>query len=221
MSLLALLACAPDQCDAVGLLSGTPTVFAFGDSILDYGTATCTAVPDWLALERGEPVEDASEYGWRLSNPDNDEDIPLQFVPGDWAEVVLSAGANDVLRECDCQTACTGVLDALYDPEAGTGELLELVDLVGWGSPGRLWLLQYYPFPDGDFFGNHRCNAVLGELDARIAALADSREGVEAFDLRPLMDAEAFPERFAWDGVHPSADGARVIADALAEKMGE
>jgi len=218
--LLVVLGCVADQCDLVGALSGEPSVYTFGDSILDYGTATCTAVPDFLALERAEPVADGSEYGWRLSNPESDEDIPRQFVPGDWQEVVISAGANDLLRECDCAQGCEGTLDALYDPEADTGELVELLDLVAWGSPGRIWLLQYYPFPDGDFFGNHRCNEVLEQYDGRLAALADLREGVEAFDLHPLMDAERFPERFAWDGVHPSADGAAAIAEALAAAMG-
>ncbi len=233
---LTMLACLPNLCDQVDALPGGPDsqvapqdlvggVLAIGDSILATNGNSCQTVPDHAALDLKRWVDNRSVGGKRLTHPDGDADIQGQLLPGDWDWVVMTGGANDLVKECDCpkngaSQACLDVLDQLALPDALTGDIYDTIALIDEQSPDAYVLvLGYYPFPDDAAFDYDRCNALLQTLDDRYARVADQLDRVVFVSTTQVMDLDAYPDRIAWDNIHPSGKGAEALGELVARTI--
>ena len=224
-------ACQEDQCPALEALPGSPdsgeeaSILAVGDSIVAMNGQLCQGVAGHAALSLDRYVQDQSVGGRRLDHPDSDDDIMGQYQAGPWEWVVMTGGGNDLLQECSCNAdghdaeACEQVLDSLVDLDSGTGELLDLLDLVraDESNAATVILLGYYPFTDGSWANFDGCNAYLPELNARYEALAEQEEDLVFLATEELMDLQTQPEHIWIDGIHPSAEGSRALGQLVAE----
>lgn len=111
--------------------------------------------------------------------------------------IFVMAGTNDV----------TGDDYALEATVARFRHLLETAQSGGAGVVVTLALYQQ----------DHENNLKIGALNKRIVELADEMQ-VEIIDLNPVVaPEEVLLDKFTDDGVHPSARGLKVWADAIRE----
>lgn len=214
MPLLAwlLLGCIRGRCDELDALADDGDLLAIGDSVLAWNHRYCQSVPDHVALNLGRAVDNRAVNGARARG--GDAPIPDQYEAGDWDWVLVDGGANDLNGGCDCD-GCETTLDGLVAEDLADGVMVELVDrIVADGA--RVVLMGYYPVPDGAWYGFDDCTDEIDALDARYAALAESRDGVEFFEPGDVMDPERTPKFYAFDDVHPGADGAAALGAAIA-----
>lgn len=202
--------------------AGTPSILAIGDSILAWHGATCQSIPDQASLALGRAILNRAMSGRRLSDGDSTDDIPHQYVQGGgWDWVIVTGGGNDVAEECGCNggggsTSCEAKVDEVI-AEDGTGELVDLLDVIAADGP-KVLLVGYYAFPqDSEWSG---CSPYFLTLAERQAALAAARDGVEFLDLAALVYPEADPDPYFLDRVHPSTDAAARIGAEIAGIIG-
>lgn len=205
--IILLLACAANRCGELEGLDDPGDLLFLGDSVLAWGEESCNAVPDWLASTRGALAHSNAVSGTRVL----DGVIPAQYERGGWSWVIVDGGGND-LNDAGCADPGDS-LDRLADAQ-GEGAMAELVDLIRADGP-QVLLLAYYPMRPGAWYGFDSCGELLASLGDRYASLAERREGVELFDLGTVLDPEQTPDSYDFDGVHPSAEGAERIAEAL------
>jgi acyl-CoA thioesterase I len=124
-------------------------------------------------------------------------------VPVDADVLTVYVGVNDTWRRFD-----SGDPTSAEDFEATYQRLLDAIDVP------RLILVEPFLVPV-----RPEQRAWLEDLDGKRAAVArvGADHGATVVPLHTIMTraaAENGPEAIAYDGVHPTADGARVIADA-------
>lgn len=195
-------------------------VLAIGDSILAWHKWTGRDIPSVMGNALAAQVRNAAVPGARLSNESSlgravGFDVRAQYRRGAWDLVIINGGANDMLADCNCG-ACDTVLDRLLAPDL-TGEVATLVAQVLTSGTEVLWMGYYASARSGQFTG---CRQFLVELDARIARLATRTPGLAFVDSEDVINADD-RSLFAFDGIHPSASGARRIGTYLAQSISQ
>ena len=193
-------------------------ILAIGDSILAWHKWTGRDIPSVMgrALD-GEVVNDAVA-GARFSNRSGvgravGFDIRAQYTSGSWDVVVMNGGANDMLSDCKC-ARCDTVLDELITPNL-RGEVPAFITRVLADGGRVIWMGYYASARLGPFDG---CRPYLVEYDARIARLAAKTANLTFVDSEDVVDPQN-RRHFAFDGIHPSALGARRIGTYLARTV--
>lgn len=193
-------------------------VLAIGDSILAWHKWTGRDIPRVMGTALVADVENEAVAGARFSNASRigraaGFDVRAQYRTGPWDLVLINGGANDFLNDCGC-SACTPVLDGLIS-ETLTGEVPTFLARVLADGAEVLWMGYYASARSGQFAG---CRPYLVEYDARLARLAAATPRLTFVDSEDAVDAG---ERtlFAFDGIHPSPEGARRIGTYLAQSV--
>lgn len=193
-------------------------VLAIGDSLLAWHKWSGRDIPSVMADVLGAEVENDAVAGARFSNASGlgraiGFDVRAQFRRGLWDIVLINGGANDFLADCGCR-ACDGVLDGLIAPDL-SGEVPTLLAEIRTSGAEVLWMGYYASARSGQFAG---CRPYLVEYDARVARLAEQTPGLSFVDSEAVMDADD-RSLFAFDGIHPSPKGARLIGAYLARAI--
>lgn len=193
-------------------------VLAIGDSILAWHKWTGRDIPSAMGDILGADVENNAVAGARFSNDSalgraTGFDVRAQFRRGPWDLVLINGGANDFLADCNCK-ACDPVLDGLLAPDL-TGEVATLLAEILTSGVEVVWMGYYASARSGQFTG---CRPYLVEYDARLARLADRTPGLTFVDSEDAIDP-GNRALFAFDGIHPSPRGARLIGAYLAQSL--
>lgn len=193
-------------------------VLAIGDSILAWHKWTGRDIPSVMGAALGAQVENDAVAGARFSNTSGlgravGFDVRAQFRTGPWNLVLINGGANDFLADCGCR-ACDPVLDGLIAPDL-SGEVATLLAEILASGAKVIWMGYYASARSGQFAG---CRPYLVEYDARLARLAAQTPGLSFVDSEAVLDRED-RGHFAFDGIHPSPEGARRIGAYLARSV--
>ena len=193
-------------------------VLAIGDSILAWHKWTGRDIPSVMGDILGADVENNAVAGARFSNDSvlgraTGFDVRAQFRRGPWGLVLINGGANDLLADCNCK-ASDPVLDGLLAPDL-TGEVATLLAEILTSGVEVVWMGYYASARSGQFTG---CRPYLVEYDARLARLADRTPGLTFVDSEDAIDP-GNRALFAFDGIHPSPRGARLIGAYLAQSL--
>jgi lysophospholipase L1-like esterase len=221
--LLVLTACGPNLCPQVDPLPKTQSILALGDSILGIHRESCEGVPGRVAMDLDTHVDNAAIPGLPVASPSGGDDIRAHYASAkrDW--VLFSGGGNDLIQKCHCNAnvdvpACHRVIERLVSPDGTSGQVPGLLDRAR-ADGARVIIVGYYPLPD-DAAGNFdACAPYAQELTRRYRAYAAARIGARFYDPSGVMQFASFPERFDWDHIHPSPEGARAMAVELAALM--
>ena len=198
--------------------SGDDTILAIGDSVFAWRMRSCETVPDVAAITLGRTLRHKAVNGARITG--GDDPIVEQFEEGEWDWVLLDGGGNDLKNECECGVDCSPVLDTLVSEDGTRGEIPELVDrIVAGGS--RVALYGYFRIDERAFYGFGECLEELDVLHARQQKVASQRDGVFFIDAREVVSPEHDPDAYAFDNLHPSAEGARIVGAFIAKKIKE
>ncbi|MEM7160588.1 MAG: SGNH/GDSL hydrolase family protein [Myxococcota bacterium] len=207
--------CTDPRCEDLEALPQGDRVQVIGDSVFDSNADTCGDVGDHLSFLLGEQVVDRAIGGLLLDDPDG-LDIADQYRSQGHAWVVVDGGANDLLTRCNCD--CGPEIDALASEDASEGAMVDLVDrIVADGS--SVAILGYYEAVPGSEFGP--CLDELEVMTTRYSMIAEQHPEVTLVDARPLMSPQQTPSAYQEDGIHPSPEGALLIAEAFATVIGE
>ncbi|WP_415401120.1 SGNH/GDSL hydrolase family protein [Tateyamaria sp. SN3-11] len=193
-------------------------VLAIGDSIMAWHKWTGRDIPSVMGAVLRADVENDAVAGSRFSNTSRlgraaGFDVRAQFRRGAWDVVLMNGGANDFLNDCRCR-ACDAVLDGLIDAEL-RGEVPAFVASVLGTGARVVWMGYYASNRSGQFTG---CRPYLVEYDARLARLAAETPGLTFVDSEDALDPQD-RSLFAFDGIHPSPEGARLIGTYLAQSL--
>ena len=193
-------------------------ILAIGDSVMAWQKWTGRDIPSVMGRLLDAQVENEAVPGARFSNGSAvgravGFDVRAQFRAGDWDLVVMNGGANDFLADCDCR-ACDGVLDGLIADDL-SGEVPNFIAVVRARGLPVLWMGYYASARSGQFTG---CRPYLVEYDARMARLAAATPGLTFIDSEDAMDPSD-RSLFAFDGIHPSPEGALRIGTYLARSV--
>ena len=206
--------CTDPRCEELETLPRGQHVQVIGDSVFDSNADTCGDIGDHLSFMLGEQVTDRAIGGLLLDDPEG-LDIADQYRSEGHAWVVVDGGANDLLTRCNCD--CGPELDALASEDASEGAMVDLVDrIVADGS--SIAILGYYEAVPGSEFAP--CLDELEVMTARYSLIAEQHPNVELVDARSLMSPQQTPGAYQEDGIHPSPEGAELIAGAFAEVIG-
>lgn len=193
-------------------------VLAIGDSVMAWHKWTGRDIPSVMGDLLEAQVENDAVAAARFSNASalgraTGFDVRAQFHAGDWDVILINGGANDFLNDCGCQ-ACESVLNGLIAPDL-TGEVPAFLDRLRRSGAQVIWMGYYASARSGQFAG---CRPYLVEYDARLARLAAGTPGLRFVDSEDVMDPSD-RSLFAFDGIHPSAAGARRIGTYLAQTV--
>ena len=215
LPILASLGCAHDPCSQLRALEAVDIV-AVGDSALAFGAGRCESAVDFASLTLGRRIRNAAVGGSQVLG--GKSPIPDQVPPGDWGQVIVIGGANDLSAADVCDGADpTPVLDRLATTDGREGAMPAFVDrLLARGS--SVVLLGYYRTPKGGGNSAGGCGDEVAELRARTRATAESRLEVDYLDLGLAIGA-GDEDLLASDRVHPSAAGAEALGELLAEAL--
>ena len=195
-------------------------MLAIGDSILAWHKWTGRDIPSVMGELLGARVENDAVAGARFSNTASlgravGVDVRAQFRRGPWDLVLINGGANDFLSDCRCR-ACDDVLNALIAPDL-SGEVATLLAEILAGGPEVIWMGYYASARSGQFSG---CRPYLVEYDRRLARLAANTPRLTFVDSEAAVSRDA-RNLIAFDGIHPSAEGARRIGVFLAQSVAQ
>ena len=192
-------------------------ILAVGDSVFAWRMRTCETVPDVAAIELGRPLRHKAINGARLTGGEKTSVVD-QYEKGEWEWVIVDGGGNDLNNECECGVDCGGVLDELVSEDGSTGELAQLVDEIRRDG-AKVVLYGYFRIDEHAFYGFDECIGELDILHERQSKLAAQREGVFFADGRTVVSPETKPGAYAFDHVHPSAVGARLVGGLIAKTI--
>jgi len=225
------LGCPEDLCALVNALpggpddpaGGPPTHLAIGDSLTASNKNVCQSLACHAGIALGVHVRNNAVGGTHLTTDwDDPDDIPEQYEPGHpWAWVIVTGGGNDIRSECGCShegfdpSLCESKVDELADPLTGTGDMVDLIDLVQ-ADGAKLAIVGYYQAAEGSLGNFEGCNDYGTMLNERYQALADADADVIFVETAGAMDYDTHPEYFMWDKVHPSPEGAAIIGNLVA-----
>ena len=181
------------RCAELERLGDGYRILAIGDSMLDWNVDACGAVPDFVGMMLGEPVDNQAVGGAVMV-----QEIPGQFIEGPWDWVIINGGGNDV-EVCESEEEC------LRQYGRAMRNLERLLDEVAVGGT-QVALVGYPEFTDeGVEIWSSFGDIAMSEMEARAA----SRDDVHFVDLRPWVNGEQQPHFFDDDLVHPSIAGPR------------
>ncbi len=225
---IGLVSLVQSGCGRCGRVSDLPAadVLYVGDSLLAWNEGTCRSVPAETAVQRGFgytniAVNGAQMLGGDAPIPDQRPDERPEAGAPSFSVVVIDGGANDLNRRCDCGP-CVDTLDALLDEpddasDPWTGAFVDTT--THWQSTGAdVLLLGYHPVKDRAWYGFDGCFDTITELDRRVAAYAEATDGVGFFDVGDVITPDS-KGAYAFDGVHFSPKGARLLAPPMAEAI--
>lgn len=193
-------------------------ILAVGDSLMAWHKWTGRDIPNVMATRLGADVENDAVAGARFSNSSRfgraaGFDVRSQYRVGTWDVVLMNGGANDFLADCNCRN-CDRVLDSLIAADL-TGEVPAFIASVRVSGSAVMWMGYYASHRSGQFAG---CRPYLVEYDARMARLAAVTPGLTFVDSEDALDP-GNRALFAFDGIHPSPAGARLIGTYLAQNL--
>lgn len=198
--------------------SGTIKLLVLGDSALDWNEDKSTGdqVGDVLT-EKGvsNSVTNNSVSGATLGcGEDNVGDaqncIPPQYVAGDWTHVLISGGANDVDEACQLSA------DVIISADLKSGLMVDSVNKLT-GAGHKVLLYRYF----GTLDPKHPLNTCeqIQKINQRYKELAASRDDVIEIDAGAVVK-NSDAKLYAADGIHPSPEGSRVIAEHIVKVLG-
>ncbi|MBX2803652.1 MAG: SGNH/GDSL hydrolase family protein [Myxococcales bacterium] len=207
--------CAPDRGDF-----DTATVYAVGDSILEWNLRGGDSIPQVAAAELTRGAYNAAVSGARvLGDPPT---IDEQYETKDWDWVIVNGGGNDLNEDCDCD-GCDDVLDDLVTADTGFGDQVDLVERIQ-ADGAQVVILGYYELPsfddvdeDGPFA---KCADELATLSQRQQGLASRLDGVWFADGRNAVRSSD-DALFDNDQLHPSRAGSQRLGELVASVIGE
>ena len=202
------------------------TVVGLGDSIMAGTNCACdgplTALADALERDHGVRPEVANlgVAGWTTDQltrfVSTDADARTQLADADLVVVII--GANDLFRLGTAGTATAN--PAALPQDLATlsdrlGSTLAAVRATDDGTPARYLVTGYWDILSRPDNADPRTAAATAAVNATIAeAAADA--GMTYVDLAgPFGDAGVAP-LISDDGLHPNAEGVRVIGETLA-----
>jgi len=206
---LLLALCTPVQADAA-----RPSVLVMGDSLMAANRMKRGSISDSLSKALGVHVRDHSMFGARyfyilpLSGAAGMR-ITAQFRGGPYDFVVMNGGGNDILFGCGCGP-CKRMLDRLIASDGRSGAIPRLVSKIR-ATGARVIYTGYLRSP-GVTSPVEGCGPIGDKMDARLAAMAATMEGVSFLPLADLVKTEGDTSFHAIDMVHPSVKGSRAIA---------
>ncbi|MDG1116516.1 MAG: SGNH/GDSL hydrolase family protein [Flavimaricola sp.] len=209
LALLVILAVSGCLLDRSAPLTGD--ILVIGDSVLWWNSEEDASVADVLTTRLGLEVANASVPGALFLGPQG-ESIQDQYVPGDWAWLVMDGGANDLGEGCGCGD-CLAAVDPLISPDATSGAIPAFVQRIVEDGP-RLVIMGYYDPPDagGEFSG---CQEELAALNDRLWLLSERLSGVFFAPAAQVIEP-GNRAHYDEDLVHPSVLGSRLIGDQIA-----
>ena len=204
----------PDYCTEIDNMNETDPITEFnvqvvGDSLFGADADGCASVSTFMSLRLWLEVEDNSVPGATVAG---DENIPEQYVSGDWNWTVIDGGGNDIMPYCT-ENDCDEVLDEIIT-DSGEGLIPDLVEKAQ-NDGSNVILIGYYSVPKGSEY-----EPVILEVEIindRYNEFAEANEGVYFISLKDVMTPEETPELYSEDLVHPSEDGHYVIGEYIAD----
>ena len=191
-------------------------ILAIGDSIFD-GAEDGSSIPEVVGQSLNVNVVNNAVGGAHLNIGSGEEsDIRSQYVSGDWDWIIMDGGGNDLNDSCGCG-ACDAEANSIISADGLNGDLPEFIDQIATGDT-KVIFMTYYQLPDGAEYGFDRCNEWNQELRSRVVTLAASNDSVfevYAGDVVAPTDLQYFAE----DRVHPSAAGAEVMGEYIAQTI--
>ncbi|MEL6913831.1 MAG: SGNH/GDSL hydrolase family protein [Pseudomonadota bacterium] len=173
-----------------------------GDSMMATHVLSGRAVPNWVARELGEDVDNKSLTGAMMRG------ISHQYEPGPHDWVVLNGGGNDLWLGCGCRR-CEDRMSRMITPAGDAGMLPKLVARIR-GDGAKVLYVGYLRSPG---FGSpiEHCRDEGDEMERRVEAMARRMDGVWLLSNRALVPAgdRSF---HAFDRIHPSVKGSKAIA---------
>ena len=212
------IACRADLCEEYEAVSTERKILTIGDSILAWGTPSCTSVSHQLGLALDDLVVVGAISNTQLTR--GTDSIPEQYYEDDWDWVILDGGANDLNKQCGCSESCDVVLDILSTEDGSQGVMVELVQNILL-SGTQILMTGYYPMPAEAWYDFEACDEELEQLNQRYARIAGRYSNVHFAPLEEVMDWRHNPELLDIDFVHPSVEGAEKIADYLSVFIGQ
>lgn len=210
------------HCRQVPSESRSRRILAVGDSITafwsEHHTNSCQAYSDYASKEINEHIDNVAIGGTELSGP-NGKCIPKQYedaaaVNGPYDIVILTAGGNDLKRECplagneSCTVKCRDKLLELAD------EMETLVtDIVRDGS--EVVIVGYYSMRNKEYAKYNEC---LRTLMSKYESLATASPHVSFVNTSDLVDPDD-ATNYLIDGVHPSIQVTRKIGKKVADAI--
>ena len=207
-----------EQCDVYKNPKSDKRMLAIGDSVFAWRLDTCETVPDVAATTLGWSLRHKAVNGARLTG--GDYPIVDQYEKGDWDWVLVDGGGNDLNNECECGKDCDGVLDRLVSEDGSTGELPALLDKIRADGP-KVALYGYFKIDEDAYYDFDECRGELDVLHQRQLKAANLREGVYFVDARQVVSPSKTPDAYAFDNVHPSAEGAKLVGALIAQVISQ
>lgn len=191
------------------------TLFAVGDSVMEWNVDEGQSIPEVAAQRAGLGVVNAAISGAMVLD-DGEEGIPRQYQSGDWSWVIVEGGANDIGPDgCGCGQ-CIAVVDQLMSSDGNSGALVDLLAQIE-GDGNRAVLAGYYRVPDNAPEYTD-CAEEMDELNARFQAYASTREDVIYVSMGDAMDP-GDPSFYAEDLIHPSVKGSQAVGTLIGEAI--
>lgn len=186
-----------------------PEVLVLGDSMLSWNGMKGNSVPGLLRKHHGLSVK--SEVLPGMSMPM----IARTYSDTGASAVVFNGGGNDLLFGCGC-VQCASHLDRIIHPDLTSGYIPKLVNRINENG-SHAFYVGYLRTP-GRQSPIEACAAIGDELEARVAKLAQRRDG---FTYVPVKDAipHGSLRYHTIDRVHPSIAGSRMIAAQVAAAL--
>lgn len=193
-------------------------ILAIGDSLMAWHRGSDSSIADIVARELQEPVENRSISGARIIYR-----LPISGSLGmkissqyrgdsvDW--VIITGGGNDLWLGCGCNR-CERRMTSMITPDAGRGELVDLVQRIR-SQGARVLYLGYLRSPGADS-PIEACKNEAEAFEARLAKLAEQDPGVyfhSIADLVPMGDRSFHGA----DMIHPSRKASSIIGQQIAK----
>lgn len=180
-----------------------------GDSLMATNVVTGRAIPNVLQQQLGEKVLNRSRSGAMIRG------IAGQYQPGNYDWVVLNGGGNDLWLGCGCNN-CAARMAQVISSDGSSGRLPDLVSRIRRDGAKVLYV-GYLRSPG---FGSpiEHCRDDGDEMERRVKLMADRMDGVWLVSNATIVP-NGDKSFHAWDRIHPSVKGSRVIGKRVASAI--
>lgn len=196
---------------------GRSDILMMGDSMFASHSLSGRSVGSVLERKLGQEVTDRSVLGARMIyrlpiTGAAGLNIPKQYRAGDWDWVIVNGGGNDLWLGCGCH-ACDRKIEKLAARDLKSGTVLSLLSRLR-ASGAQVVYVGYLRSP-GAHSPIEDCKDEGDELEARIAAFAEARDGIHFVSLAQLVP-HGDRSFHGFDMIHPSVKGSQAIAELIA-----